>query len=451
MKTLGRLLADQRASRGGDPFLFFEDESRTYDDVHGDAHRVGGALLAAGLEAGDRVALLLPNTPDFITAWFGAATAGLVIVPINPAFKRDEVAFILGDSSARAVITTSERTTDVDAVCGSLPELTVRITTGAPVPGWRSWGSLGDSDSLPIDEDAVSIEDPAAIIYTSGTTGHPKGVVLTHANYAFDTWSLTTHLETSDRDRFLCFLPLFHVNAQVVSVLSALHSGGALVLLAEFKPATFLEQVARYRATTFSAVPTVYAILNTLPDKEKYDLTSLRYCVCGAAPMPVEVFNTFEKTFGATIVEGYGLSEATCGNCVNPVGESETRKIGSIGVPLPGQEMRIVDDAGEPVPDGTVGEIVIRGSAVMKEYFRNPEASREALKRGWLHTGDLGHRDEDGYFFIVGRKKEMIIRGGENIYPKEIEEVLYQDAGVQEAAVIGVPDDIWGSVPWRAS
>ncbi len=213
-----------------------------------------------------------------------------------------------------------------------------------------------------------------------------------------------------------------------------MHQGGALILLEGFSPREFLPALARYRATSFSAVPTIYAILNNLPDAEQYDLSSLRVCICGAAPMPVEVFARFEQTYRAFILEGYGLSEGTCVSTLNPL-DDRPRKIGSIGVALPGQEVRIVDDHGIPTPVGTVGEIVIRGPNVMQGYYKNPEATAATIRDGWLYTGDLGFCDAEGYFYIVGRKKEMIIRGGENIYPREIEEMLYRHPAVVEAAV----------------
>ncbi len=441
--TLGRLVADRGVDSGSEPAVFFEDEVISYAELADSVRSVASGFLAAGLRPGDRVGLLLPNTPDFLRAWLGAAAAGLVTVPINPAYKPDEIRYILSDSAAAGLVTVEGRVGDVESVSVQLPELSARFVTDGHARGWTPFADLsGDTDAdWPPD---AGPGDPAAIIYTSGTTGRPKGVVLSHRNYLFDTWSLVTHIGATASDRFLCFLPLYHVNAQVVSVLSAFYVGGALALLREFKPQTFFENVARYRATTFSAVPTVYAILNTLPDVERYDLSSLRYCVCGAAPMPVEVFNTFEETFGAKICEGYGLSEATCGNCVNPLGEGAQRKIGSIGVPLPGQRMAILDDEGREQPDETVGEIVVGGDALMQGYFNNPKATSAAFTGDWLRTGDLGYRDADGFYFIVGRKKEMIIRGGVNIYPKEIEEVLYRHPSVQEAAVVGLPDDVWG-------
>jgi long-chain acyl-CoA synthetase len=443
-RTIGAILTDQASRRRNETFLVFEGRETSYADLLDRARGVAGGFRAMGLRRGDRVGLLLPNVPEFLTAWLGAMLNGLVVVPINPVYTPDEFRYILANAGAAGLVTIAPRCADVAAVMNDLPALRHRISVGGGHDAFVPFEALSLAKPANTSDTGPTPEDPAAIIYTSGTTGHPKGVVLTHRNYHFDAWSLTTHLRASEKDRFLCFLPLYHVNAQVVSVLSALLVGGALILLREFKPAQFLADVARTRATTFSAVPTVYAILNTLPNAAEYDLSSLRYCVCGAAPMPVEVFQSFERTFGARIVEGYGLSEATCGNCVNPLDDGRPRKVGSIGVPLPGQTLAIVDDSGRELADDEVGEIVIKGPAIMREYFQNPAATAEALRDGWLHTGDLGYRDPDGFYFIVGRKKEMIIRGGANIYPKEIEEVLYQHPGVQEAAVIGLPDPIWG-------
>jgi len=443
-RTIGDVLTARRSSHPDRTFLLFEGAEWTYGEMYDRARSAAAGFRAAGMRPGDRVGILLPNVPDFLTAWFGAMLEGLVVVPLNPAYKPDEIRYILANAEASGVVTVAARCADIEGIRGSLPALRHAWSTGGHegsfAPFERLLETTGSSDTAR----GPGPDDPACIIYTSGTTGHPKGVVLTHRNYHFDAWSLITHFQATEHDRFLCFLPLYHVNAQVVSVLSALLVGGALVLLREFKPAQFFAALAQSRATTFSAVPTVYAILNTLPDAERYDLSSLRFCVCGAAPMPVEVFQTFERKFGAKIVEGYGLSEATCGSCVNPLGEGAVRKVGSIGVPLPGQMLAILDDAGNELSSGQVGEIAVRGPATMREYFNDPAATAEALRGGWLHTGDLGYRDDDGFYFIVGRKKEMIIRGGANIYPKEIEEILYRHEAVQEAAVIGEPDPIWG-------
>jgi len=282
----------------------------------------------------------------------------------------------------------------------------------------------------PVTLPEVESEALAAIVYTSGTTGKPKGAMLTHANYLWDAEAIARAVKMASADRFLCILPLFHVNAQVVTTLVPMIAGGSMVLMRKFSPLEMLETLAKTGATAFSGVPTVYAILNGTPGADQYDLSRLRFCICGAAPMPIEVFEGFERKFHAVILEGYGLTEGTCASSVNPL---DRRKVGSIGVPLEGQEMKLINE-----------EIVIRGPNLMTAYYKDPHATAEAIKDGWLYTGDLGRVDKQGYFFIIGRKKEMIVRGGQKIYPKEVEEVLYQHSAVAEAAVVGISDLTWG-------
>jgi long-chain acyl-CoA synthetase len=290
--------------------------------------------------------------------------------------------------------------------------------------------------------------DVAAILYTSGTTGFPKGVLQTHFNIRRNAEMIQEFLNAKPDFRFMLILPLFHVNAQIVTVMAPFSIGASCILTPGFSAQTHWETVAKYKASTFSAVPTVLSILLRMPH-ENLDLSSLEFVICGAAPLPVEVFREFEDTFKCKIVEGYGLTEGTCASSVNPLPTEieDRRKVGSIGIPLPGNEMKIVDDKGNDVAPNTKGEIVIKGDNVMKEYFKNPEANAETLKYGWLYTGDIGHMDEDGFFFITDRKKDMIIRGGENIYPREIEEVLYSHPVVSLATVIGVKDKIYGELP----
>jgi long-chain acyl-CoA synthetase len=246
----------------------------------------------------------------------------------------------------------------------------------------------------------------------------------------------------------MLILPLFHVNAQIVTVMTPLSAGSSCILTPGFSAQTHWETVAKYKASTFSAVPTVLSILLKMPH-ENLDLSSLKFVVCGAAPLPMEVFREFEATFNCKIVEGYGLTEGTCVSSINPLPtESEDRrKIGSIGLPIPGNKMKIVNEKGIDLPPNTKGEILVKGDNVMKKYFKNPEANIQTLKNGWLYTGDIGHMDEDGFFFITDRKKDMIIRGGENIYPREIEEVLYSHPDVSLATVIGVKDKVYGELP----
>ncbi|NUM42620.1 MAG: AMP-binding protein, partial [Leptospiraceae bacterium] len=287
-------------------------------------------------------------------------------------------------------------------------------------------------------------DDSASIIYTSGTTGHPKGVILTHSNILYNSFVAFQMVDLQPEDTALCIMPLFHVNAQIASMMSTIQAKATVVLEEMFKPRNFIETLKKYKCTTFSGVPTIYNYLNEMPDAEGEDLSFLKACVCGAAPMPVEVFQKFEEKFKGKIIEGYGLSEGTCVSSLNPLlGE---RKIGSIGIPIPGQEMSIWDNDGSSLPDGEVGEIVIKGPNTMKGYYKKNEETKRIVQNGWLRTGDLGYRDKDGYYFIVGRKKEMIISGGENIYPKEIEEILYEHEGVLDCAVVGIPDKTYGEV-----
>jgi long-chain acyl-CoA synthetase len=375
------------------PFLLFADRELTYGEIDERSDRVAAWLVTRGVRPGDAVALCMDNRPDFLLAWFGIVKASAVLVPVNPALKPPEIDFIRSNSESKLLLT-----------------------------------EIGEAPPVALPE--VAPEALAAIVYTSGTTGQPKGAMLTHANYLWNAQAIVEATRMTAADRFLCVLPLFHANAQVVTTLAPMVAGGSMVLMPRFSPLEMLETLAATDATAFSGVPTVYAILNATPGAETYDLSRLRLCICGAAPMPVEVFREFERRFRATIVEGYGLTEGTCASSVNPL---DRRKVGSIGLPLRGQEMKLVD-----------GEIVVRGPNVMRGYYNNPQATAEAIRDGWLYTGDLGRVDEDGFFTVIGRKKEMIIRGGQKIYPGEVEAVLYQHPAVAEAAVVGVADATWG-------
>jgi acyl-CoA synthetase (AMP-forming)/AMP-acid ligase II len=292
---------------------------------------------------------------------------------------------------------------------------------------------------------SVSDSDLALLIYTSGTTGNPKGVMLTHANLDAMTASFIEWFAMTPEDHSLLVLPLFHANGIVLGTLSVLRAGGQVTITGRFSRDRFFADVERFRPTYFSAVPAIYALLSALPREVRPDTSSLRFAVCGAAPMPAELIGRFERRFGVTIVEGYGLSETTTASTINPL--HGVRKPGTVGLALPGQRVAVVDDAGAQLPLGAVGEIVISGPVVMAGYLGRPEATAETIVDGWLHTGDLGRFDEDGYLQIVDRLKDMIIRGGENVYPKEIENALYLHEGVLEAAVVGRRDDVLGEVP----
>ena len=439
-QTIKDLLTEREAKLKNKTFLFWEEDQVSYTKLRETAERIASSLAAKGLEKDDKVCIWLQNRPEFLYMMFGCALSGTVLVPINTQFKQEEALYILENSDAKLLVTQPEFLDMVSQIRPKCPKLKEVVVVDTAPAGTTPFAQLYEP-AKKVDR-SIAEEDIAGIIYTSGTTGYPKGVLLTHKNYLTNAWQITEAARMTEADRFMCILPLFHVNGQLVTVLAPLYAGASMILTKGFSPKDFLARLARYQATAFSGVPTVYAILNNQPDAEKYDLSRLRFCICGAAPMPVEVFETFERKYKAFILEGYGLSEGTCASSINPL--DGTRKIGSIGMPLKGQEMRIVDDKDQETAHGAVGEIVVRGENVMKGYYRNPAATAETLKNGWLHTGDLGYQDPDGYFFISGRKKEMIIRGGENIYPKEIEEVLYKHPGVMDAAVVGLPDKVWG-------
>jgi long-chain acyl-CoA synthetase len=424
------------AERAGYPAVRMDDLVLDYSELREAAGRVTSLLSSAGVAPGDRVGIMLPNVPAFPIAFYGALAAGAVVVPMNPLLKSREVAYYLGDSGAKVLF--AWYSSAGEAAKGA-------ADTGARVftvddPDMRSLLAGLFPVHTRVERDD---HDDAVVLYTSGTTGQPKGAQLTHANLSRNA-ALTaeTLINAGPDDVVMGCLPLFHVFGLTCGLNATIAGGGTLTLLPRFDPGQALGIIARDRVTVFEGVPTMYAAMLHHPASAEADASSLRTCVSGGAAMPVEVLHSFEKTFGCMILEGYGLSETSPVASFNhPDAE---RKPGSIGTPVAGVEMRVVGPDGAPLPVGEVGEIAIRGHNVMKGYWRKPEATAEAIPDGWFRTGDLARVDEDGYFFIVDRKKEMIIRGGYNVYPREIEEVLYEHPAVAEAAVVGIAHDQLG-------
>ncbi|WP_280298661.1 class I adenylate-forming enzyme family protein [Nocardia neocaledoniensis] len=383
-------------------------------------HAAAAVLHRAGVRPGDVVALVLPNRVDLVVALFAAWRLGAAVTPVNPGLTDDDIRYQLDDSGAVVVVGAPDRN------CVTLDVAALAAPAG-PVA-------------------AATPEDGLAlIIYTSGTTGRPKGVLLGHDNLAAMCAMIIDAVGLDETEHSLLVLPLFHVNGIVVSVLSPLLAGGRATLAGKFSATQFFGLVERVRPTYFSGVPAIYAMLVAQPAEARPDLSSLRRVICGAAPMPAELIARFEDRFGVPIVEGYGLSEGTCASTLNPV--AGPRKPGTVGLPLPGQTITIVDVDGDPVPDGTPGEVVISGPNIMRGYLGKPEETAKTVRAGRLHTGDVGYLDADGYLVLVDRIKDMIIRGGENLYPKEIENALYRHPAVHEAAVVGRPDPVLGEVP----
>ena len=443
MQNIGELLDARAAEHANRPALYFYEDVYTYAQLDEQVNRAAGALRDHGIGKGDVVALMLPNCPEFLFAMFGAQKLGAAVTPINVQFQTEETRYQLEDSGARVLVTAPPFLPIVEAIQASLPALETVLLAGEQVPGHVSLAEAmrAASPKLP----AVEIDPPdvALIIYTSGATGLPKGVMLSHGNVLANTSQIAATALAGPDDRVMLILPLFHVNGIIATTMEPLFVGASIVMRRRFVLDEFWPAIERYRVTLFSAVPTVYAMLLAAPDDERHDTSSLRFGVCGAAPMPPEVYRRFEQRFGVKIAEGYGLSEATCVSSLNPV-DGRERKIGSVGLPLPGQEICVVDDAGRALEPGAAGEVVVRGANVMPGYLRNSEATAEAMRGGWLRTGDIGYLDSDGYLYLVDRKKDMIIRGGENVYPKEVENVLYQHPAVLEAAVVGIPDSVMG-------
>jgi long-chain acyl-CoA synthetase len=384
--------------------------------------RAAALLARRGVGEGDVVAIALPNRVELVISLFAAWRLGAAATPVNPALTRAEMQYQIDDAAAKVVIGDG---LDLDAT-------TVAVDALVAEP------ALHDAPA-DVSDDALAL-----LIYTSGTTGKPKGVMLDHANVAAMCEMTRAALGVTWEDHSLLILPLFHVNGIIVGTLTPLLAGGRVTIAGRFSPKSFFGVVERVRPTYFSAVPAIYALLTSLHDAELADTSSLRLVVCGAAPMPAELIARVERTLGVVLVEGYGLSEGTCASTLNPY--DGMRKPGTVGLPLAGQEVRVVDLDGMPVSQGERGEVVIRGANVMRGYLNQPEATAKTVVDGWLHTGDVGTFDADGYLRIVDRIKDMIIRGGENIYPKEIETALYTHDGVLEAAVVGWPDTVLGEV-----
>jgi long-chain acyl-CoA synthetase len=408
----------------------------TYLELDERSARVAGLLAARGVEPGDRVGLMLPNVAEFPALYYGVLRAGAVVVPMNPLLKAREVEYYLGDSGAKLIF--AWQAIAAEAAKGAEAAGTGFVGV-APAELERLLGDHAPATAVASRAD----DDTAVILYTSGTTGTPKGAELTHANLARNAAvSATTLFRLEPGDVIMGCLPLFHSFGQTCGLNAAVSSGACLTLLPRFDPASVLEVIQRDRVTVFEGVPTMYIALLNHPGSGAFDTSSLRVCVSGGAALPVEVLRGVEDVLGCVVLEGYGLSETSPVASFNH--PDRDQKPGSIGTPIQGVEMRLVDDLGKDVATGEVGEIAIRGHNLMKGYWQREQATREAIPDGWFRTGDLARQDEDGYFFIVDRKKDLIIRGGYNVYPREIEEVLYEHPAIAEAAVIGIPHPTHG-------
>ncbi|HEX6391203.1 MAG TPA: long-chain fatty acid--CoA ligase [Solirubrobacteraceae bacterium] len=433
-KWMPDLLRNQARANPDRTFVRFKDRALTYGEFDARTDELAGGFAELGVGPGDVVSVFLPNCIEFLEAWWGILKAGGVLGPVNPAYTGTEASWVINHAESVAVVTNSAGASTLAGHEMANIRETVVIDGDLTLDALASRGSGTPNVTRELD-------DLAAILYTSGTTGSPKGAMLSHRNEIVNAAQAGELLPLGPGERIGMLLPLFHANAQVATTLVPMIVGLEVVMWERFSASTFWDTVNELEPVSISAVPTILAAVLAAENAPEGQ-TSLRYVICGAAPLSVEVLEAFQNRFGIRILEGYGLTETTCVSSINPF--YGDRKAGSIGLPVRGQEMKIVNDQGERVSTGDFGEIVIRGTNVMQGYLKNEEATSESIRDGWLYTGDVGYVDEDGYFFIVDRSKDMIIRGGENIYPREIEEVLYAHGEILECAVIGVPHEVRG-------
>lgn len=436
--NISNLLAESADRRQDHPAIRFLDRVVSYGELQREVDRLSHGLLRSGLRPGDVCILMMPNSIEWVISYYALAKVGAIVLPVNFLYRKGELTHLFKDSGARAFIGHRDYLEHPCQAMESSPKIDLRIALGVK----------HDQGFIPLEELFIGEEpftafqtrkdDTWAIIYTSGTTGLPKGAMLTHDNMVNNAMTVAKMRITDPMDVVFGVLPFFHIYGQTSVLNASIYLGLTIRLWSHFEAEELFTAIEEEKSSILIAVPTIFNRLVKLAEARPPKRSSLRFCVSGGASLPVEVLRRFEDRFQTTIYEGYGLTECSPVCIENPFGRP-TRP-GSIGLPIPGFEARVVNDQDEDVPIGEVGELIVRGPGVMKGYHNQPEATAETIRGGWLHTGDLARRDEDGYLYIVDRKKDMIIRGGYNVYPREIEEILYTHPEVVEAAVLGMPD-----------
>ncbi|GGJ72105.1 long-chain acyl-CoA synthetase [Anoxybacillus voinovskiensis] len=449
--NLSSRLAEVAAQLPHKEAYVFEGERRTYGELNAAVSKFASGLRHLGIQKGDHVALLLGNSPYFVIGLYGALRAGATVIPINPIYTPDEIGYILNNGDVKAVIGLDLLVPLFVKMEARLPKVEHVIVCETPQGkeqgiSWtgkmKSFTEVLAAGDVHFQGPELAEDDVAVILYTSGTTGKPKGAMLTHKNVYSNAQDTANYLKINGEDRVIATLPMFHVFCLTVALNAPLMNGGTVLIVPKFSPAKIFQLAREEKATIFAGVPTMYNFLYQYEEGKAEDLQTLRLCISGGASMPVALLKNFEQKFKVIISEGYGLSEASPVTCFNPL--DRPRKPGSIGTSIMNVENKVVNEFGEEVPVGEVGELIVRGPNVMKGYYNMPEETAHTIRDGWLYTGDLAKMDEEGYFYIVDRKKDMIIVGGYNVYPREVEEVLYSHPDVVEAAVIGVPDPNFG-------
>ena len=444
--NIGHLLTLSANKFPDRPALLFEDKRFTYREFNQRANRFTNAVLGLGLKKGEKVAVLLFNSNHFVEAYFGTIKAGGVFTPINFRLAAEEVLYILNHSDARVFVFGREFTDLVAKIRSQLSKVQSFISIGKPtVPETLDYEPLLEASKDVEPDQPISEEDECQLMYTSGTTGKPKGAVITHRNVLWNLINTILGREEKEGDTSLVIGPLYHTAALNNHFTVRVALAGTTILIKNFEPRRVMEIIQKERVNVISGAPAVYHLILNLPGIEKYDTRSITKCTAGSSILPDETRRNLLALFpnAQGVYDVYGCTEAS--PCITILKAADSlRKRECVGPPLPFLEVRIVDDQDKEVPPGEVGELLCRGPNVMKSYYKDPQATAEALRGGWLHTGDLARMDEEGFIYIVDRKKDMIISGGENIYPREIEEVLYRNPKIQDAAVIGIPDPLWG-------
>jgi long-chain acyl-CoA synthetase len=448
--SLYSILEETVKRYGNRTAVIYERTKTAYSEMKDKVDRLAAAWEELGAQKGERIGLMLANHPDYIISYYAAQALGLIVVQINPMYTPRELLQIVSDSEVSYLVADRSALETVREVCELYRFRHIFVSQMNDDKQDRMFLNLDELKNHPncLEKPAlIDHNDVAVIQYTGGTTGKMKGAMLTHYNLVANV--VQSHAMYGKKmifgqEMILTATPLYHVYAMTSTMNLGIYIGGTLLLFEKFQVDHILEHIKEYRPTFFPGVPKMYNAFVNHPGVECYGLDCLKFCSCGSAPLPVEVMKRFEHLTGAMIGEGFGLSEASPSTHRNPPGG--IRKVGSIGIPMPGTDSMVVDENSQELPPGCVGELLIKGPQVMKGYWDNEQETHSALQNGWLYTGDLAMMDEDGYFYIVGRKKEMIIVGGFNIYPQEVEGVLYEHPDVKEAAVVGIPDAVHGEI-----
>ncbi len=441
---IGDIVSKTANKKGNKIAAVLDEEKITYQELEKESNKLAHGLIDLGINPSDMVSIMLPNSIEFLTAYLGVIKSGATMVPLNISFKVPAVEYILNNSEAKVVIT-SKKFLPLIQQCSLNNLEKIILVDGDKSDDYMLLSELAEQDSTLPELKNIDQKFTAACLYTSGTTGQPKGAMLTHHNLIFDTKKTIEHLKVDDSDRYICVLPMFHAFAETVCMLMPLFLGAEIVIVDKFLPEKVLKTIQEKNVTFFAGVPTMYSALLNVKNKDDYDLSHLNLCISGGAAMPQQTMEDFEETFNVKILEGNGPTETSPVAYVNPV--DGKRKSGSVGLPIPETKVKIVDENDDEIPHGEIGEIIVQGDHVMKGYFKMPDATEKTLRGGWLHTGDLGKMDEDGYVYIVDRKKDMINVGGMNVYPREIEEQLYKHPKIREAAVVATKDELRGEIP----